>query len=100
MALHPLLLCCLLATSLCIFQAQGSRNTYGDCCEATKDVPFQNVKRLKSYTIQNPQMGCPIPAIVLITKANRGLCYPPDSQTARRLMKVLDARKARNSRRP
>nr|XP_003227988.1 PREDICTED: C-C motif chemokine 21 [Anolis carolinensis] len=100
MALHQLLFCCLLATSLCIFQAQGSKNNYLDCCEATKDVPLRNVKLLKSYVIQNPQMGCSIPAIVLITKMNRWLCYPPDSRTALGLMKALDTRNARKSRRP
>ncbi|XP_044299885.1 C-C motif chemokine 21b-like [Varanus komodoensis] len=101
MALRPLLAVCLLAAALCILQVRGSKSSAIDCCEAIKDVRMhvKKVHLLDSYIIQKPEMGCPIAALVLITKAGRGLCYPPDSRWGLALKEALDRRNTLKQRR-
>ncbi|XP_062984461.1 C-C motif chemokine 21b-like [Elgaria multicarinata webbii] len=101
MALRSVIASCLLAAALCILQAQGRKSSSVDCCEAVKDVRLEvgKMSRFQSYVLQEPAMGCPISAIVLITKKGRGLCYPPNSRWALALKNALDQREARKARR-
>ncbi|KAM4707489.1 C-C motif chemokine 21c-like isoform 2-T2 [Discoglossus pictus] len=65
-----------------------------DCClrVSTKEIPL-NV--LKCYKIQNAWNGCPIDAVVFITRRNIHLCAPPYEKWVKVLKKKLDERKHR-----
>nr|BDV32438.1 C-C motif chemokine ligand 21.S [Xenopus laevis] len=68
---------------------QGTGNITGDCCIATRDRRISSGV-FKAYRIQSQNMGCPIAAVVLITKNNRSLCVTPGLSWVRKLMKRLD----------
>ncbi|KAJ6663065.1 hypothetical protein lerEdw1_010886 [Lerista edwardsae] len=92
---QPLL--CLLAAALCALHVQGTDNPVLDCCHGTTATPFPTklVNRLRTYRVQGPHMGCPLPAIVLVTKRERELCAPPEAPWALDLKRRLDERLAR-----
>ncbi|KAI1900449.1 hypothetical protein AGOR_G00050050 [Albula goreensis] len=46
-----------------------------DCCLSTSDIPIPH-RIVDSYIILNKEGGCPIPAVVFITKKDRRLCSP------------------------
>ncbi|XP_075788930.1 C-C motif chemokine 21 [Pelodiscus sinensis] len=91
MSLRVLLL---LATALCLCQAQGSENQASDCCLRHNNHPIP-LKVLASYRLQGPETGCRLPAIVFITKKNKSLCAPPNAKWAQDLMGKLEGQKGK-----
>ncbi|XP_054842164.1 C-C motif chemokine 19-like [Eublepharis macularius] len=84
----------LLAALASALLAQGRANSTQDCCISVSPsspiFPPNLQKRLVSYRIQGPEMGCHLEAIVFITQRGRQLCVSPDADWAPKLMKRID----------
>ncbi|KAM6391413.1 C-C motif chemokine 21-like [Rhynochetos jubatus] len=89
MALRLLLPLLLLATTLLIAQAQGIGSQARDCClkHSQKAIPSNWVK---SYTLQGPESGCLLRAVVFTTKKNKKICASPTDPAVQKLMNNLD----------
>ncbi|KAJ1211390.1 hypothetical protein NDU88_006750 [Pleurodeles waltl] len=85
-------LAALLAALLCALPVQGNDNIALDCCLKTSNHPIQ-LKILWRYEDQNPDQGCPFPAVVFITKADKKLCAPPKLPWVLKRKKQLDNKK-------
>ncbi|XP_010146465.1 PREDICTED: C-C motif chemokine 21, partial [Eurypyga helias] len=77
----------LLATTLLITQAQGIGSQ--DCClkHSRKAVPSNWVK---SYSLQGPESGFLLRAVVFTTKKNKKICASPTHPAVQKLMNNLD----------
>ncbi|KAM6302994.1 C-C motif chemokine 21a-like [Podargus strigoides] len=89
MALRLLLPLILLAATFLIAQAQGIGSSASDCClkNSRSAIPSNFVK---SYSLQGPESGCLLRAVVLTTKRNKKICASPADPAVQRLMKNLD----------
>ncbi|KAM6226194.1 C-C motif chemokine 21-like [Spheniscus humboldti] len=89
MALRLHLLLLLLATTLLIARAQGIGSSALDCClkNSRKAVPSNWVK---SYSLQGPELGCLLRAVVFTTKRNKKICASPTDPAVQKLMESLD----------
>ncbi|XP_042694349.1 C-C motif chemokine 21 [Centrocercus urophasianus] len=98
MALRVLLPLLLLAASLLLHQAEGVDNPASDCCLKTsqKTIP---IKLVKTYSIQGPESGCVLRAVVFTTKKNMKICSSPTDPTVQKLIKSLDNRRKNPSQR-
>ncbi|XP_072216179.1 C-C motif chemokine 21 [Excalfactoria chinensis] len=88
MALRVLLPLLLLAVALLLHQAEGVNNPASDCCLKTsqKTIP---IKLVKSYSIQGPESGCVLHAVVFTTKKNVKICCSPTDPAVQKLIKNL-----------
>ncbi|XP_050769248.1 C-C motif chemokine 21 [Gymnogyps californianus] len=89
MALRLLLLLVLLAATLLTAQAQGIGSSVSDCClkHSRRAIPSSWVK---SYSIQGPESGCVLHAVVFTTKKNKKICASPTDPAVQKLMQNLD----------
>ncbi|XP_075344429.1 C-C motif chemokine 21 [Mycteria americana] len=89
MALRLLLPLLLLAATLLIAQAQGIGSSASDCClkHSRKAIPSGWVK---SYSLQGPESGCLLRAVVFTTKKNKKICASPTDSAVQKLMQNLD----------
>ncbi|XP_072716663.1 C-C motif chemokine 21-like [Ciconia boyciana] len=89
MALRLLLPLLLLAATLLITQAQGIGSSASDCClkHSQKAIPSVWVK---SYSLQGPESGCLLHAVVFTTKRNKKICASPTDPAVQKLMQNLD----------
>ncbi|XP_009482657.1 C-C motif chemokine 21-like [Pelecanus crispus] len=89
MALRLLPLLLLLAATVLIARAQGVGISASDCClkNSRKAIPSSWVK---SYTIQGPESGCLLRAVVFTTKRNKKICASPTDPTVQKLIQNLD----------
>ncbi|KAM9262537.1 C-C motif chemokine 21-like [Morus bassanus] len=92
MALRLLLPLLLLAATLLITQAQGIGSSASDCClkNSQKAIPRTWVK---SYSLQGPESGCILHAVVFTTKRGKKICASPSDATVRKLIQDLDKMK-------
>ncbi|XP_059690247.1 C-C motif chemokine 19-like [Gavia stellata] len=97
MALRLLLPLLLLAATLLIAQAQGIGSSASDCClkNSRKTIPSSWVK---SYSLQGPESGCLLRAVVFTTKKNKKICASPTDPTVQKLIQNLD-KKVKNDKR-
>ncbi|XP_056181495.1 eotaxin-like [Falco biarmicus] len=84
-----LLLLLLLAAILAITEAQGIGSSPSDCClkYSRKAIPSSWVK---SYSLQGPESGCLLRAVVFTTKRNKKICASPTDSAVQKLMENLD----------
>ncbi|XP_074992753.1 C-C motif chemokine 21-like [Calonectris borealis] len=89
MALRLLLPLLLLAATLLIARAQGIGSSASDCClkNSRKAIPSSWVK---SYSLQGPESGCMLRAVVFTTKRNKKICASPTDPAVQKLMQNLD----------
>ncbi|GAB0202931.1 C-C motif chemokine 21 [Grus americana] len=89
MALRLLLPLLLLAAALLIAPAQGIGSSASDCClkHSRKAIPSNLVK---SYSLQGPELGCLLRAVVFTTKKNKKICASPTDPAIQKLMQNLD----------
>ncbi|XP_019373866.1 PREDICTED: uncharacterized protein LOC109298272 [Gavialis gangeticus] len=78
----------LLLAALYPHDAQGSNSAGTDCC-VKLDAGHIPAWILQSYSIQGPEHGCNIQAVVFISKWGKKLCAPHDTPWVPRLMKKL-----------
>ncbi|XP_010018214.1 PREDICTED: C-C motif chemokine 21 [Nestor notabilis] len=91
MALRLLLPLLLLTVTLFITQAQGIGNSGMDCClkYSQKSIPSN---WMTSYTLQGPESGCLLRAVVFTSKKNKKICASPTDPDVQKVMKNLDKR--------
>ncbi|KAM6036248.1 C-C motif chemokine 21 [Theristicus caerulescens] len=94
MALRLLLPLLLLAATLLIAQAQGIGSSATDCCLKHSQKAISG-KWVKSYSLQGPESGCVLRAVVFTTKRNKKICASPTDPDIQKLMQKLD-KKAKN----
>uniref|UniRef100_UPI00398F857D C-C motif chemokine 19-like n=1 Tax=Pristiophorus japonicus TaxID=55135 RepID=UPI00398F857D len=70
-------------------QASDDSKSLQDCCLATGSKPIPS-RIVKSYTIQLPQNGCKIHAVLFLTKHKKQLCAPPTEKWVRKLMDKIN----------
>ncbi|KAM6290000.1 C-C motif chemokine 21 [Aegotheles albertisi] len=97
MDLRLLLPLLLLAATFLLAQAQGIGSSASDCClkHSPKVIPRNFVK---SYTLQGPESGCLLRAVVFITKKNKKVCASPTDPATQNLMQNLDKEKNKKDR--
>uniref|UniRef100_A0A8C9FXD9 C-C motif chemokine n=1 Tax=Pavo cristatus TaxID=9049 RepID=A0A8C9FXD9_PAVCR len=95
MALRILLPLLLLVAAL-LLQAEGVDNPASDCCLKTSQRTIP-IKRVKTYSIQGPESGCVLRAVVFTTKKNMKICSSPTDPTVQKLIKSLDNRRRNSS---
>uniref|UniRef100_A0A8C6YWX3 C-C motif chemokine n=1 Tax=Nothoprocta perdicaria TaxID=30464 RepID=A0A8C6YWX3_NOTPE len=93
MALRLLLPLLLLAAALLVLPARGISSQASDCCLKTSQgkIPLGLVK---SYSVQGPESGCLLRAVVFTTRKGKKLCASPDSSSVQKVMQKLDKKKA------
>ncbi|XP_068781125.1 C-C motif chemokine 21a-like [Struthio camelus] len=93
MALRLLLPLLLLAAALLVYPARGIGSQASDCClkNSRKVIPHGWVK---SYSLQGPDSGCLLRAVVFTTKKNKKICASPTDTAVQKLMQKLDKKKA------
>ncbi|XP_065518393.1 C-C motif chemokine 21-like [Lathamus discolor] len=91
MALRLLLPLLLLTAAILITQAQGIGNLGMDCCLKYSQKPISG-NRVTSYTLQEPESGCLLRAVVFTTKRNKKICASPTDPSVQKLMQNLDKR--------
>ncbi|XP_005143522.1 C-C motif chemokine 21 [Melopsittacus undulatus] len=96
MALRLLLL--LLTATILISQAQGIGNLGMDCCLKYSEKLI-SVNRLTSYTLQEPESGCLLRAVVFTTKKNKKICASPTDADVQKMMQNLDKRVRKDKKR-
>ncbi|KAM9250567.1 C-C motif chemokine 21-like [Cariama cristata] len=89
MALRLLLPLLLLAATLLITQAQGIGSSASDCCLKNSRRPIPS-SWVKSYSLQGPESGCLLRAVVFTTKKNKKICASPTDSAVQKLMQNLD----------
>ncbi|XP_062455813.1 C-C motif chemokine 21 [Rhea pennata] len=96
MALRLLLPLLLLAAALLVYVAQGIGSPASDCClkYSQNNIP---PGRVKSYSLQGPESGCLLRAVVFTTRKNKKLCASPTDRTVQGLMQKLDKKKAQST---
>ncbi|XP_003643029.1 C-C motif chemokine 26 [Gallus gallus] len=92
MALRILLPLLLLAAALLLHQAEGVDNPASDCCLKTSQKAI-SIKWVKSYSIQGPESGCVLRAVVFTTKKNKKICSSPTDPIVQKLIKSLDSKR-------
>ncbi|KAM6109628.1 C-C motif chemokine 20-like [Phoenicopterus ruber ruber] len=92
MALRLLLPLLLLATTLLLIaQAQGIGSSASDCCLKNSRTAIPS-GLVKSYSLQGPESGCLLRAVVFTTKRNKKICASPTDPAIQKLMQNLDKR--------
>ncbi|XP_009556102.1 C-C motif chemokine 21 [Cuculus canorus] len=91
MALRLLLPLLLLAAVHFIAQAQGIGTSASDCCLKTSQRAIPS-NWVKSYSLQGPESGCMLRAVVFTTKKNKKICASPADSAVQKLMQDLDKR--------
>ncbi|XP_013808295.1 C-C motif chemokine 21a-like [Apteryx mantelli] len=96
MALRLLLPLLLLAAALLVYPARGIGSQASDCClkNSRKNIPSGWVK---SYSLQGPETGCPLRAVVFTTRKNKKLCASPTDAAVQKLMQKMDKKKAQST---
>ncbi|XP_051497990.1 C-C motif chemokine 21 [Apus apus] len=91
MAPRLLLSLLLLAAAPLIAWAQGIGSSPSDCClkYSKRRIPDGVVK---SYSLQGSESGCMNPAVVIITKKDKKICFPPKRSDIQAIMQKLDNR--------
>ncbi|XP_030326783.1 C-C motif chemokine 21-like [Strigops habroptila] len=89
MALRLLLPLLLLTATLLITQAQGIGNLGMDCCLKNSQAQIPS-NRVTSYTLQGPESGCALRAVVFTTKKNKKICASPTDPAVQKVMQNLD----------
>ncbi|XP_027526259.1 C-C motif chemokine 21-like [Neopelma chrysocephalum] len=89
MALRLLLPLLMLAATLLFAQAQGIGTSASDCClkYSQRAVPIRVVT---SYTLQGPESGCLLRAVVFTTRRGKKICSSPTDPAVQKTMKNLD----------
>ncbi|XP_027762079.1 C-C motif chemokine 21 [Empidonax traillii] len=97
MALRLLLPLLMLAATLFFAQAQGIESSASDCClkHSQRSIPSGVVT---SYTIQGPETGCFLHAVVFTTKRGKKICASPTDRSVQRAMKHVDKMKNKKKR--
>ncbi|XP_065596112.1 C-C motif chemokine 21a-like [Cyrtonyx montezumae] len=96
MALRVLLPLLLLVAALLLHQAEGVDNPASDCCLKTsqKTIP---IKLVKTYSIQGPESGCVLRAVVFTTKKNVKICSSPSDPSVQKLIRSLENKRRNHS---
>ncbi|XP_025963988.1 C-C motif chemokine 21-like [Dromaius novaehollandiae] len=92
MALRLLLPLLLLAAALLIYPARGISSQASDCClkNSQRNIPAGWVK---SYSLQGPETGCLLRAVVFTTRKNKKLCASPTDPAVQKLIQKLEKKK-------
>ncbi|XP_069482919.1 C-C motif chemokine 19-like [Ambystoma mexicanum] len=85
--------CLFLAVLLCVISVHGNENSAIDCCLKTSNHAIQQ-RILQRYEEQKPEDGCPLAAVVFITKNGKRLCAPPNLPWVLKRKKQLDVKKS------
>lgn len=73
---------------MCPLYPTGVDNPASDCCLKTSQRTIP-IKWVKSYSIQGPESGCVLRAVVFTTKKNKKICFSPTDPAVQKLIKDL-----------
>ncbi|XP_010079517.1 PREDICTED: eotaxin-like [Pterocles gutturalis] len=78
-----------LAATLLIAQTQGIGSSAPDCCLKNSRKAISS-SLVKSYSLQGPDSGCLLRAVVLTTKGNKKICASPTDPAIQKVMQDVD----------
>ncbi|KAM3936908.1 C-C motif chemokine 19-like [Leptodactylus fuscus] len=82
----------LVVSSMYVISQVSSWEMTSDCCLTTNDKEI-SYKNVKCYIHQTMAKGCYVDAIIFVTRKNKYLCAPRNSEWVKKLMVKLDKHK-------